>query len=114
MADMDSARNRITSIPEQVRVEEQRNGAVNGVIIDSSEQITSYQWSISLAKASRRSASLQRYELKSVCTRPGAIAFTRTPCGPNSLAQHRVIMFSPALLNNLYVTQLDRRFGVGT
>ena len=26
----------------------------------------------------------------------------------------RKIMFSPALLNNLYVTQLDQRFGVGT
>ena len=43
-------------------------------------------------------SSFQKYSLKSVWIRPGAMALTRTPCGPNSRAQLRVIMISPALV----------------
>ena len=51
MNDVESARNRIGAIPQQIRVEEQRSGAVNGVIIDVARKVTAYQFAIGLVNA---------------------------------------------------------------
>jgi hypothetical protein len=50
-AELDSARNRIDSIPQQIRIEEERVGAVNGVILGTAEQIGAYQLAIGIANS---------------------------------------------------------------
>lgn len=50
-ADIASARNRVDSIPQQIRIEEERVGAVNGVVLDIQDQISSYQLAIGMANA---------------------------------------------------------------
>lgn len=53
LADLASAEFRVQAIPEQVRIEEWRVGAVNGVILDATEDITAYNLAMGIANATQ-------------------------------------------------------------
>ncbi len=56
-ADLASARNRIDTIPQQIRIEEERNGAINGVILGTQDKIAAYQLAIGIANSVSITAS---------------------------------------------------------
>ncbi|HAB18259.1 MAG TPA: hypothetical protein PLX89_00895 [Verrucomicrobiota bacterium] len=56
-AQITSARNRVDSIPQQIRIEEERVGKINGVILGTTDLITSYQLAIGIANSVQVSVS---------------------------------------------------------
>jgi hypothetical protein len=76
-AEIRSARNRIDSIPQQIRIEEERVGAVNGVILGTQDKISAYQLAIGIANSIEFAVSIHPVPPDLSCTtsfKPGAIA----------------------------------------
>lgn len=50
-ADIIAARNRIDAVPQQIRIEEERVGALNGVILGTQDRISAYNLSMGIANS---------------------------------------------------------------